>query len=723
MATIVFGAIGTLVGGPLGGAIGSLLGQQIDRKLIGGKTVKGPRLGDLSVQTSSYGTMIPRVYGTMRVAGTVIWSTDLKERKKKSGGGKGKPKTVTYSYSVSLAVALSSREAVRVRRVWADGKLIRDTNDRFTVKTKFRFYRGSETQAVDPLIATIEGAGNTPAYRGLAMAMFEDLQLEEFGNRIPLLTFEIEGDSVSPSLQAVFADLSGGNIACASSQQVAGYAAHGSDIRTAAEPLVESFGIDLAEYDEGLRSIVSAEPLIIAAEAMGHSSEAKRLPRIERQQSSAATLPAMLTLNYYERSRDYQAGQAHASMREAGRRTEQLDLPAVLEATTARSLAERALARQWAQRERVTLRLPPAYLALAAGDNVRFDGDQGIWRVERITVEQLVVVAELLREVVDSPIVFPAEAGRPVVQPGRIIGRTLLKLFDIPLPPSLQPAGPTPTVLVAAASAEPSWRAVPLETSVGEVVSATQTADESTVMGSSLTLLPGAPSTVLDLANSLEVELVQPEMWLENRDDDALVGGANLAVVGDELIQFGAAEQISAQRWRLSRLLRGRYGTEWAAAGHVAGEGFALLERSSLQPIELAPSNLGMTVAVTAFGIGDEDDPGTASRVASGEALRPPSPVHLAAEISGKDLLVRWVRRSRFGWAWIDSVEVPLGETVERYRLRVTSATASVEIEATAPEAVVSAAQMVTLGSRPWDISVVQVGDFALSRETRIQLD
>ena len=39
----------------------------------------GPRLGDLSVQTSSYGTPVPRIYGTMRVAGTVVWATELKE--------------------------------------------------------------------------------------------------------------------------------------------------------------------------------------------------------------------------------------------------------------------------------------------------------------------------------------------------------------------------------------------------------------------------------------------------------------------------------------------------------------------------------------------------------------------------------------------------------------------------------------------------------------------
>ena len=89
MATLVFTAVGTALGGPLGGAIGSLLGQSFDQQLFG-STRHGPRLGDLSVQTSTYGTPVPRIYGTMRVAGSVIWATDLQESSTQTGA-KGQP--------------------------------------------------------------------------------------------------------------------------------------------------------------------------------------------------------------------------------------------------------------------------------------------------------------------------------------------------------------------------------------------------------------------------------------------------------------------------------------------------------------------------------------------------------------------------------------------------------------------------------------------------------
>lgn len=73
MATVILSAVGTFVGGPIGGAIGTILGQKIDGAILGsGKPREGPRIKELDVQTSSYGTQIPAIFGAMRVAGTVI---------------------------------------------------------------------------------------------------------------------------------------------------------------------------------------------------------------------------------------------------------------------------------------------------------------------------------------------------------------------------------------------------------------------------------------------------------------------------------------------------------------------------------------------------------------------------------------------------------------------------------------------------------------------------
>ena len=118
MATLILTAVGGALAGPFGAAIGALAGQYADNALIFRQPNRqGPRLTELALQTSSYGTQIPKLFGTMRVAGTVIWSTDLIESSQTSHA-KGQPSTTTYSYSASFAVLLSARPILSIGRIW-----------------------------------------------------------------------------------------------------------------------------------------------------------------------------------------------------------------------------------------------------------------------------------------------------------------------------------------------------------------------------------------------------------------------------------------------------------------------------------------------------------------------------------------------------------------------------------------------------------------------------
>src|SRR3546814_6757724 len=104
--------------------MGAAVGQQVEAQNFNAKGREGPRRADLKSQASTYGQQVPQLFGTMRVAGSVIWATDLIERRSKRGGGKGRPSTTEYSYAVSLAVALSSRPIRSIGRIWADGNQI-----------------------------------------------------------------------------------------------------------------------------------------------------------------------------------------------------------------------------------------------------------------------------------------------------------------------------------------------------------------------------------------------------------------------------------------------------------------------------------------------------------------------------------------------------------------------------------------------------------------------
>ena len=95
MATLVLGTVGRELLGPVGGAIGALIGNRVDHAVLGAPRRQGPRLTELSVQTSTYGTQMPAIFGTMRVAGPVIWATDLIEalgRHRRGQGAAGRRK-------------------------------------------------------------------------------------------------------------------------------------------------------------------------------------------------------------------------------------------------------------------------------------------------------------------------------------------------------------------------------------------------------------------------------------------------------------------------------------------------------------------------------------------------------------------------------------------------------------------------------------------------------
>ncbi|MBR0556346.1 glycoside hydrolase/phage tail family protein [Ciceribacter sp. L1K23] len=185
----MFGPLGAIVGR----AAGALAGNVLDRALLGGgNTVTGARLAVARVPGASEGTAINRVYGTARIGGTLIWATRFEEEVtvERVGGKAGGTKVENFRYFANLALGLCEGPIAGVRRVWADGREIDLT------EIEMRVYRGTESQEPDPLIEAKQGSGaggtgGAPAYRGLAYVVFERLPLDGFGNRIPVLQFEV----------------------------------------------------------------------------------------------------------------------------------------------------------------------------------------------------------------------------------------------------------------------------------------------------------------------------------------------------------------------------------------------------------------------------------------------------------------------------------------------------------------------------------------------------
>jgi putative tail protein len=714
MATLVLTAAGTLVGGPIGGAIGAILGQQVDQRIFAPAARHGPRLATLAVQSSAYGTPIPKLFGRMRVAGCVIWSTDLVETRSTSGGGKGRPKTVSYSYSASFAVALSARRIAGIGRIWADGKLLRGAAGDFKSATGFRFHDGGEDQDPDPLIAAAEGAGLAPAFRGLAYAVFEDMQLEDFGNRIPSLTFEVEADPGPIGIGAIAETLSGVVVVAGETPALAGYAAEGDSVRAALEALADLAPLSLADDGATLRLTAAAgAPLPLAA-----SQESGRRRIVRR---GLASLPGEASIAYHDIARDYQAGLQRA-VRPGGRGADRRAAAAALSAADAKALVDHRLAALWAARATATIAAGWRALPLRPGHRIAPEGLAGAWRVRRWTLGPMTVTLELVRAPGAPPPATAASPGRITGEPDLAHGPTLVRLLDLPLGDG---AAGRPLLLIAAAGAEAGWRRAALSASfdLGASWQAAGATAAPAALGTAATALAPAGSALFDRESAVEVALASEAMWLESRSDDALVDGANLAALGGELIQFGEAEPLGGGRFLLSRLLRGRRGTEHAAASHAAGEDFVLIEPDRLAALEAPAGSIGGEARIMASGVGDVAEAALAAAAIEGAALRPPSPVHLeAVETGAGDLIIRWVRRSRQGWAWLSGADTPLAEEAERYRLVISGPGFERIVEPATPFHLYAAAERAADGGGPLTLSVTQAGTFAASRPASISL-
>jgi hypothetical protein len=201
-AGLILGAAGAVVGSFFGAPeIGFMAGSILGAILF---PPKGPNPPDLRVQDSAYGKWIPMVWGRYRTSGNVIWMGTPHAH---GTGGKGMGGKTQGPYTtLSFAVALCEGPITAVTRIWANGQLIYDVSNpsdwqalsgSSSMVTNFTVYTGSETQLPDPTMESYQG-DMTPAYRGIAYVVFNELSLQQWGNFMPSLTFEVQGAGAAP---------------------------------------------------------------------------------------------------------------------------------------------------------------------------------------------------------------------------------------------------------------------------------------------------------------------------------------------------------------------------------------------------------------------------------------------------------------------------------------------------------------------------------------------
>jgi hypothetical protein len=218
----VLGAIGTYgFGAPagaawgfaIGSAIGGIAGQVFWPEKADINTPPPPQPHETRLQFSSWGMSIPIQYGSGRMAGNIIYMSDIKEtivRYQYRNEGV-RYYDMTKTYTATFAIAFCEGPVTGVARIWMNNKIFADFRDptgpyfpigysglalanagtsenRFDAY--FSIYFGDDDQVFDPYIATLITAAETPSYKNMCYLVFRDFPVGEFSG-VPNLEIEI----------------------------------------------------------------------------------------------------------------------------------------------------------------------------------------------------------------------------------------------------------------------------------------------------------------------------------------------------------------------------------------------------------------------------------------------------------------------------------------------------------------------------------------------------
>ncbi|MBS7669325.1 phage tail protein [Croceicoccus gelatinilyticus] len=453
-------------------------------------------------------------------------------------------------------------------------------------------------------------------------------------------------------------------------------------VKQIAGPLLDVYDFDVRPHDfllEGLPRSMASQGAI--------TDFVKAEPRWVLESTADSDLPRRVFFNFADIDSDQQTNTAVSQRRgnEVGTVRElTLDLTTLaLTPTPARRYADRFLRRKWWERTRGNADLSRRHIAVEPGDvyTLSFDGEPISMKCAKLTLgANGVMQAEWESDIpsltglssaagASADGIPPAEIYAPSPTTGAVLDLPLLiDAHDQSVPFAYLAAGPTDDTR--------SWPGASFaQSDTGETESFaadwdTIASDLASEIGVMSDVLPDAEPFNFDDGSSVEVVLQSGELLSTTYEDMLDDGTLNLALIGDEVVQFRTATLTAPLTYQLTGFLRGRRGTEWAMGTHGADERFILL--GSVQRHDLGASEIGDTDSYIVSTVGRGASEADAFAVPyTGATHKPYAPVSGIAEQSGADWQFDATRRTRVGGTTLNGQDVPLGEASEAWELDV----------------------------------------------------
>jgi hypothetical protein len=431
---------------------------------------------------------------------------------------------------------------------------------------------------------------------------------------------------------------------------VTGFTIGGTTMREALSALMAAYFFDAVESEGLIRFVPRGrpDPLGVCESDLVLSDEAACGFVLTRAQES--DLPRAARLVYVDSDTYEQAVSEARRLVTESNAVASSNVPLVMSAAEASGIGERLLQDAWTMRETASFAVPPSLLALEPADEILLSAGGRVRRLRLTQIEDS--EARALTAVATDPSLYEPLAGaaRSIAATEALHppGRPLVVFLDLPLIAESQ----NPNAPFAAAFADPWPGAVPVYKDYASTPCVSLTT--AAVIGETLFDFWSGPTDRWDRVNHLYIKLYCGT--LQSVGDAQVFGGANALAIenadGDwEIVQFTTAELTAPGEWHLSRLLRGRQGTEQAMRAPVAaGARVVVLDRALKQvPLALAEARLPHTFAYGPSGKPVTDATfQTVSKTFAAAGLMPPAPCHIGfAWTTVRDLVLSWKRRDR----------------------------------------------------------------------------
>lgn len=464
--------------------------------------------------------------------------------------------------------------------------------------------------------------------------------------------------------------------------------------REAIEPLKQAYLFEGAESDWRIKFVRRGKNPVLTVDEndLGRLSTDPKDNPIKEVLQQEIELPSEVTVLYSDKDADYQQG-GQRDKRTSSPIPSQyadnkltLEMTIVSQATPMKQLAQRILYTAWNERLSIETVVPWRYIALDPTDvfNAIYRGETRRLRLstEEVGGDLSMAISATQEDAASNTSTTVGSGGSGF--PQQIIPSTLptkLILLDLPL---LLAADTGLQQFIRAyfamAGYESSWPGGNLYQSqdsggsfidVGFSTAAVTWGRVDGTIGDPTSVYTWNETATINLQVANGIANFASATELE------VLNGANaIAVIrGDglpEIIQFQNVTQLDAGRVQISRLLRGRRGTEQNATGHSAAETWVLLDADTIETFQLELDLLNDLLQYRAPTIGTfiEDAEAIFFRY-TGQDMIPYSPTLQSATRDGSgNLTVTWERRTRYNGELMDGTgEVPLNESEERYEV------------------------------------------------------